>query len=271
MIAAGESSADGAGDRAYETIRFEVVDHVATITLSRPDRLNAFNEKMAAEIADVWGRVRDDDDVRVAVLQADGERAFCTGVDVGEGAWWTHISRFNQEDPGVALGPKQHRVWKPVVCALHGMVAGGAMYFVNESDIVICSDDATFFDPHANSGMVSALEPMGMLARGVPLGEVLRWALIGSEERMNAQTALRTGIVTEVTTPADLRARAQQLAAEIADRRPEAIQGTVRAIWESLDMTPTTALRNGLSYTQIGNPGAGRSDSRTNKRRPRVR
>lgn len=131
----------------YTTVEFEVADHIATITLNRPDRLNCFNETMANEMAEIWGRVRDDDDIRVAVLQANGDRAFCTGVDVSEGAWWTHINRFNQEDPGVLLGPKQHRVWKPVVCALHGMVAGGAMYFVNESDIVICSDDTTFFDP----------------------------------------------------------------------------------------------------------------------------
>ena len=258
-------------ESGYSTIVFEVADHIATITLNRPDRLNCFNEVMANEMAEVWGRVRDDDEIRVAVLQANGERAFCTGVDVSEGPWWTHLSRFNQEDPGVLLGPKQHRVWKPVVCALHGMVAGGAMYFVNESDIVICSDDTTFFDPHANAGIVSALEPMGMLARGIPLGEVLRWALIGSDERMTADTALRTGIVTEITQREELRDRAQQLATEIAGRRPEAIQGTVRAIWESLDMTPTTALRTGLSYTQIGNPGSGRSDSRTNKQRPRFR
>ncbi|MBA4022658.1 MAG: fatty-acid--CoA ligase [Gordonia sp.] len=255
----------------YTTVEFEVTDHIATITLNRPDRLNCFNESMANEMAEIWGRVRDDDDIRVAVLQANGDRAFCTGVDVSEGAWWTHINRFNQEDPGVLLGPKQHRVWKPVVCALHGMVAGGAMYFVNESDIVICSDDTTFFDPHANAGIVSALEPMGMLARGIPLGEVLRWALIGSDERMTADSALRTGIVTEITSRPELRDRAQQLAAEIAGRRPEAIQGTVRAIWESLDMTPSTALRTGLSYTQIGNVGSGRSDSRKNKRTPRFR
>jgi len=255
----------------YETVEFEVSEHIATITLNRPDRLNCFNETMANEIAEIWGRVRDDDDIHVAVLQANGDRAFCTGVDLAQGAWWTHINRFNQEDPGVLLGPKQHRVWKPVVCALHGMVAGGAMYFVNESDIVICSDDAAFFDPHANGGMVSALEPMGMLTRGVPLGDVLRWALIGSEERMTAETALRTGIVTEITSRDELRHRAQELATEIAGRRPEAIQGTVRAIWESLDMTPSVALRRGLSYTQVGNVGSGRTDSRKNKRSPRFR
>src|SRR5260370_17227921 len=78
------------------------------------------------------------------------------------------------------------------------MAGGGGFYFLNESDIVICSEDATFFDPHATSGIVSALEPIGMLQRGIPLGDVMRWALLGSEERITAPTALRLGIVTEI-------------------------------------------------------------------------
>ncbi|MER6972172.1 enoyl-CoA hydratase/isomerase family protein [Nocardioides sp. NPDC057767] len=258
-------------DPRFKTIEYDVTDHVATITLDRPERLNSFNQTMTEEIAQVWAEVRDDDDIRVAVLQANGERAFCTGIDVEEGAWWAHLSPWNQEDPGMSLGPRHHRVWKPVISAVHGMAAGGAMYFLNQSDIVICSEDATFFDPHANAGIVSSLEPIGMLARGVNLGEVLRWALLGSDERMTAATALRAGIVSEVVPSDELRERAQQLAGEIAGRRPEGIQGTVRAIWESLEMVPATALRNGLSYTQIGNAGSGRSDSRTNKRPPRFR
>ncbi len=71
----------------------------------------------------------------------------------------------------------------------------------NESDIIICSEDAVFFDPHANVGIVSSLEPVGMLHRGVPLGDVLRWALMGNEERITAPTALRLGLVTEIVTP----------------------------------------------------------------------
>ncbi|GAA1970463.1 hypothetical protein GCM10009798_34020 [Nocardioides panacihumi] len=274
LVAAAPDAQDHGGpmtESGFTTIEFEVSDHVATITLDRPERLNSFNETMAAEIAEVWQRVRDDDDIHVAILRANGERAFSTGIDVEEGAWWSHLGRWNQEDPGVALGPRHHRVWKPVVCAVHGMAAGGAMYFLNQSDIVICSDDATFFDPHANAGIVSALEPMGMLARGIPLGEVLRWALLGSDERMTADTALRVGIVTEVVPRSELWSRAAELAAEIACRRPEAIQGTVRAIWESLEVPPGTALRTGLSYTQIGNAGSGRTDSRSNKRTPRFR
>jgi enoyl-CoA hydratase/carnithine racemase len=145
-----------------------------------------------------------------------------------------------------------------VVTAVQGMCAGGAQYFLNESDIIICADNAEFFDPHASGGIVSALEPIGMLARGVPLGDVLRWALMGSEERITAETALRVGLVTEVVPVADLRTRARDIAASIAARNPKAIQGTVRAIWESLDMTRTTAIQNGMAYTHIGNdPGGG--------------
>jgi enoyl-CoA hydratase/carnithine racemase len=92
-----------------------------------------------------------------------------------------------------------------------------------------------------------------MLARGVPLGDVLRWALMGAEERITAETALRLGLVTEVVPRADLRSRAHEIAASIAARNPRAIQGTVRAIWESLDMTRSTALQNAMAYTNIGN------------------
>jgi enoyl-CoA hydratase/carnithine racemase len=260
------TAADG-----YTTIRYDVDDdHVATVTLARPEKLNAFTETMSREIADVWGRVRETDAVHAVVLRADGERAFSTGIDIQQGAWWTDQNVWNQLDPGAALGPKHHRVWKPVVAAVHGMCAGGAQYFLNESDIIVCSDDATFFDPHANGGIVSALEPIGMLHRGVPLGDVLRWALMGNEERITAGTALRLGLVSEVVGRAELWDRAHALAAEIAARRPEAVQGTVRAIWESLDLPRSVALRHGMSYTHIGNPAGSRPPRRPN-REPRFR
>ncbi len=243
-----------ASDAQFETIEFDVVGNVATLTLNRPERLNAFNRTMAAEIASAWELVRSDDDIHVVVLQANGDRAFCTGLDVAEGSWWRDWNIWTQEDPGVFLGPKQHRVWKPVVVAVQGICAGGGQYFINEADIVICSDDASFFDPHANGGIVSALEPIGMLKRGVPLGEVMRWALMGADERVTAETAKQIGIVSEVVPGSALRARARSIADQIAKRNPIAIQGTVRAIWESIDMTRHSALQNGMSYTHIGNP-----------------
>ena len=238
-----------------ETITFDVEDQVATITLNRPDALNSFTGQMAKEIGWAWETVRETDDIRAAVVQANGDRAFSTGLDIrSDVSWFVKTNVWNTFDPGAILSPKfHHKVWKPVIVAVHGLCAGGAMYFLNEADIIVCADDAEFFDPHANGGIVSALEPIGMVARGVPLGDVLRWALMGTEERITAQTALRLGLVTEVVPRAELRDHARAVARSIAERNPKAIQGTVRAIWESLDMTRSAALQNGIAYTNIGN------------------
>src|SRR5690606_37945095 len=162
-----------------QTITYEVAgDHVATLTLNRPEAVNAWNDRMAEEIAWAWRTIRDDDSVHAVVMQANGDRGFCTGADIKGGAtWFFSTNVWNNVDPGMMLSPKlHHRCWKPVVVAVHGMCAGGAMYFLNEADIIIASEDAEFFDPHANGEVVSALEPIGMVARGVPLGDVLRWA-----------------------------------------------------------------------------------------------
>ena len=227
---------------------------------------------MTEEMVEVWGIVRDTDDIHVAVLRAAGDRAFCTGIDIKGGMWWGDQNVWNQVDPGAWLGPRSNNVWKPVVCAVNGMCAGGGQYFVNECDIVICSDNATFFDPHANGGIVSALEPIGMLHRGVPLGDVLRWALMGTEERLTAETALRLGLVSEVVPPADLWSRAADIAEQIAARNPIAVQGTIRAIWESIEMPPHIAKQNGLAYTHIGNkPAAERQGQERVNRKPTFR
>jgi enoyl-CoA hydratase/carnithine racemase len=255
----------------YETVLFSSADGVATITLNRPDRLNAFNRTMCEEFADIWRVVRSDDDIRAVVLRAAGDRAFCTGVDVKEG-YDLGTNVFHAEDPGAYLGPKQQHVYKPVVAALHGMVAGGAFYWVNEVDIAICSTDATFFDPHVTYGLTAALEPIG-LARRIPLGEVLRIALMGNDERMTAETALRVGLVTEVVDRDALWDRAAEIAAGLAAKPPAAVQGTVRAIWESIELPRNAALRMGLMYPQLGNtaPGAPTDRPATRSGPPRLR
>ena len=115
------------------------------------------------------------------------------------------------------------------------------------------------------------LEPIGLLHRNVPLGDVLRWALLGNEERLTAATALRLGIVTEIVPARGAVVARHELAAEIAARRPEAIQGTVRAIWESLDATRSVALQTGIIYTHVGNPPPGEKPGVAPKRAPRFR
>jgi enoyl-CoA hydratase/carnithine racemase len=237
----------------YETLLLEFGDdRVATVTLNRPGAMNAFNTVMLTEMQQVWRRLGQDDQVHAIVLRASPGQAFCTGVDVREPRSFP-TNPWSHDEPGVYLGPKANDCWKPVVVAVHGMAAGGAFYFINESDIIICSEEATFFDPHVTYGMTSALEPIGMTYR-MPLGEVLRMVLLGNDERMTAQTALRIGLVSEVTTAEALWPRAHALAARIAQKPLVALQGTLRAVWESLDMGRRAALQTALKYAQLGNP-----------------
>ncbi|MCK8672028.1 enoyl-CoA hydratase/isomerase family protein [Rhodococcus sp. HM1] len=238
----------------FETIQLDVApeDKVATITLNRPERLNAFDRRMCEEMARAWRLVKLDDDVHAIVLRAAGTRAFSAGLDI-KSSYGQPNSVWHHEDPGELLSPKWQKMWKPVVCAVQGMCTAGGFYFVNESDVVICSSDATFFDSHVSTGLVSALEPIGLMRR-VGLGETLRIALTGNAERVGADTALRIGLVSEVVPPECLWQRAHAIAATIAANPPAATQGTVKAIWESLDKPYRAALDHGLIYTRLGNP-----------------
>ena len=239
----------------YSTILLHIADQVATITLNRPEQLNCFNRTMVLEFRDLWNRLRTDPDVHVVVLRAAAGRAFCSGVDVKEG-WRGEESGspFDQDDPGEWLGPKSNKVWKPLIVAVHGIAAGGAFYWLNEADIVICSEDATFFDPHLKFGKISAVEPIGALGR-LPLQEITRMVLLADSERICATTALRISLVTEIAPSREqLWERAQELARQIALRHPVAVQGSIRAIWEAQGMPRAQALANALRYIQVGKP-----------------
>nr|WP_197506226.1 enoyl-CoA hydratase/isomerase family protein [Mycobacterium sp. ACS4054] len=238
----------------FETILLEIdaTDRVATITLNRPNQLNAFNRTMCEEMAHAWRTVKLDESVNAVVLRASGDRAFSAGLDI-KTPYGQPENIWNHEDPGEALSPKWQKMWKPVVCAVQGICTAGAFYFINESDVVICSEDATFFDSHVSAGLVCALEPIGLMRR-IGLGETLRIALMGNDERVSSDTALRIGLVSEVVAADRLWDRAHEIAATIAAKPPTATQGTVKAIWESLDKPYRAAMEQGLIYTRLGNP-----------------
>ena len=228
----------------FETIRVDISDHVCRVTLDRPEVLNAFNDQMCQEIRSTWRALRKMDDVRVATVTGTGEKAFCVGVDRSDtfvalegtaGKLYGTSNNFMYDDPGDDLGPKACDLWKPVIAAVNGICCAGAFYLVAECDIIVASEHATFFDPHVTYGMAAVYEPMKLVPR-MPLGEVLRLALLGNHERMTAQTAQRVGLVSEVVPAAELQDAADRLASVIASQPPEAVQGTLRAVWAASDM-----------------------------------
>jgi enoyl-CoA hydratase/carnithine racemase len=234
----------------FETLSYDVADGVATITLNRPDRLNAFDVTLTRELHGLWRDLRFNDHVRAIVLTGSGDTAFCTGIDRGDaipqpsGPWM-------MDDPGLSLGPKSADLWKPVVAAVNGMACGGAFYMLGEVETIIAAEHATFFDPHVTYGMTAAFEPMLMLAR-MPFGEIMRLTLLGNHERLSARRALQVGLVQEVVTAEALLPRAQELAARIVEGPPVAVQGTVRSIWLARELSRSQALRMADIYVGLG-------------------
>ena len=244
----------------FETIRVDIADGVCRVTLDRPEVLNAFDDRMRSEIRSTWRALRRMDEVRVAVVTGAGERAFCAGVDRSDplvalegagGRLYGTSNNYMYDDPGDDIGPKACDLWKPVIAAVNGICCAGAFYLVAECDIIIAAESATFFDPHVTYGMAAVYEPMKLMQR-MPLGEVLRLALVGNHERMTAPTAQRAGLVSEVVPAAELRDAADELARVIASQPPEAVQGTLRAVWAANDMGRLDALAMAPSILTTG-------------------
>jgi enoyl-CoA hydratase/carnithine racemase len=228
----------------FETLLYEKGDRVATLTLNRPERHNAFNVAMARELKTAWDAIKQDPEVVVVILTGAGQQAFCTGMDVADvadGSARRTGSIERADAPWFQLTAIQNRCWKPVVTAVNGMVCGGGLHFVADADLILCSETATFFDTHVKVGLVAGLEPVG-LARRMPLEAVLRLAFLGGSERMDARRAYECGLVGEVLAPAALLPRARELAARIAEHSPTALARSKRAIWESLDVGLDEAL-----------------------------
>jgi enoyl-CoA hydratase/carnithine racemase len=209
-------------------ILFDVSDHVATITINRPERLNATDDLARTELGMAWGRVRDDSDIRVAIITGAGDRAFCAGQDIRA----TAEGGIRNKVPGSRL---HHNVWKPVICALNGMAVGGALHQVADADLIIAAEHAELIDTHLQVGNVFALEP-AVLLRRMPLSMVMQLALMTKEGRITAQRGHQIGLINEVVPSEMLQQRAREIALAIAKLSPATVQASIKAMWSSLDV-----------------------------------
>jgi len=235
-----------------DTLLYEVSDGVATVTLNRPERHNAFNQVMAGELKRVWAEIKGDGEVVCVIVTAAGEKSFCTGMDIADVAGGDAKGTGTMDRksaPWFQLTAIQNQCWKPVITAVNGMVNGGGLHFIADSDLIICSENATFFDTHVKVGFISGIEPVG-LARRIPLEQVLRLALLGGSERLDAQTAKELGLVGEVVPQAELMARARALAEMISQHSPTALALSKKAIWESLDTGLDAGIDNAWELIQ---------------------
>jgi E-phenylitaconyl-CoA hydratase len=230
---------------------YEKRDHIAYITLNRPERSNALHSSMIEPLKAIWAEIRDDPWIRATVVTAAGERHFCTGADMGAVAGRGGVSAGQGPlTDEVFWSPRQNRVWKPTVTAVNGTVAGGGFHFVVDADIVVASENATFVDTHVNVGMVGAIENIG-LAKRLPLGTALRMTLAGRAFRLTAARAYQLGMIEEVVPQDKLLETADEIAHQIAANSPAAVTLSMQAMWNSLEDGYTQAMEYGWALARM--------------------
>src|ERR1700704_4149725 len=222
-------------------IKYEVDGHKATITLNRPDALNALSPDMISELRSAYDEAENDDNVWILIVTGTG-RAFCTGADVkaipGDGKVINerlYLSTYEQGGAPQEGPPPFRTMAKPVLAAINGLCCGAGLDWVTTGDIVIASDKATFFDPHVSIGLVAGRE-MVRLARVLPRSIALRAALMGKHERMSAQRAYELGMISEVVEHDRLVQRAHEIADVVNSNAPLAGRGTRLPTHKTLDL-----------------------------------
>ena len=216
----------------YETIKYEVADRILTITLNRPDKLNAFNPTMQKELIDAFDRADQDDDVRAIIVTGAG-RAFCAGADLSSGADTFDRDakrgpvkrladgKVDYSDPNVRDGGGQvtlriFKCLKPVIAAVNGPAVGIGVTMQLAMDIRIASETARFGFVFSQRGIVPGAASSWFLPRLVGISQALEWCYTGRV--FPAQEALAGRLVSRVVAPDQLLPTARALAREIADK-----------------------------------------------------
>jgi len=235
---------------AGETVLYDREDHVATITLNRPEVLNAINAELRQELNAAWLRFREDEEAWVAIVTGAG-RAFCSGVDmrrpqgaVGSwpGSFW-EIPTINSFESGL-------EIWKPTIAAVNGPCIGYGLTGVAACDFVIASEHATFGFPEVKLGTPT-------IVGAIRLPERIGWQnameLLLTGDTISAERALEIGLAWKVVLGDELMSEARALAARLCSGGPLAVRATKEVAWRSRYLPWAEAVRFGEAMRrQVG-------------------
>jgi len=226
---------------SYQTILLEEQEGVATITLNRPDVLNAQNNPMRLELVDAFSRLRGDGGARVIVVTGAGERAFSAGADIREFLEPPVPTRFREERKRLDYRGEMDRCPQPIIAAIRGYALGGGLELALACDIRIAAEDAQLGLTEINLGIIPGGGGTQRLPRLVGRGKALEMILTGA--RIPAAEALRLGLVERVVPAAELMPAAQALARSIADKAPIALRYAKEAVVSGLGLPLADGLR----------------------------
>jgi len=206
----------------YNAIILERDGHVATIRLNRPDKHNAINAEMSAELIDCLDAIEADDDVRVIILTGAGDKAFCAGADMAEAIGTAGDSR---RDAAARAAIRLLRVKKPTIAAVNGYAYGGGAVFAIHCDIRVCSQNAKFRFVGATYGLVVGASQLPRI-----VGTSIAKELIFTARVVEADEMLQIGLANRVVPHAELAAIVAEMASGIAANSPTAVMASKEVV-----------------------------------------
>ena len=210
------------------TVRTDREGHVVTLTLNRPDKLNALNEQLLRELLSAVADLQKDSSVRAAILTGAGEKAFAAGADIAAMASMTPLEAKAFAELGHRVGAVIEEATFPVIAAVHGFALGGGCELALCCDFIYASDRARLGQPEVGLGIIPGFGGTQRLARFVGVPRAKEMCMTG--DTMSAEEALRVGLVNAVWPAAELMARTRDVAKKIGEKGPLAIASVKRTM-----------------------------------------
>lgn len=219
---------------AYQNLAYERKEGIAYVTLQRPKVLNALNRATLEELRDALVEAREDAEVRVVILTGAGEKAFVAGADINELAQQTAASAKEFSLFGQSVFHILETMGKPSICAIHGFALGGGCELALACSIRLASKTARLGQPEVNLGIIPGYGGSQRLARLCGKGVAHELCLTG--EMINAEEALRIGLVNHIYEPGELMAAAEAMARKMIQKAPLAVKYCMEAIERGSEM-----------------------------------
>ena len=230
---------------AYEFATYEKEGRIATVTINRPERMNALHPPANLELHDIWNDFQNDPEVWIGILTGSGERAFSAGNDLKYTA--EHgMNMVRVGESGFGGLAKRTDCWKPIIAAVNGFALGGGFEMALACDLIIAADHARLGLPEPRVGLMAGAGGVHRLPRMMPQKIAMGYILTG--RHMTAQEAHRWGIVNEVVPLADLMPTVHRWAQDILEGAPLSIRASKQAAMMGLGHPLDIALN--LEYTQ---------------------
>lgn len=214
-------------------VGLQVSNHVAYVTLNRPEAMNALDPESISDLNRIWQEVAGNPDIRVSVLTGAGGKSFCTGTDMKATPAATECMAAVYLRDGLPIVPAM-KMWKPIIAAINGYAVGGGLEIALACDLRIASSNAKFGLTEVKVASLAGLNGTQMLPRVIPKAVAMKMLLTG--EMINADEALRYGLISDVVPPEDLMSLASTYAEKIANAAPLSVQAAKQAAVIGQDM-----------------------------------